>query len=122
MRRFLSLCALILVTVFSGQSKSIEPEKKFMDDMVLESDIIMVGEVMGVFPIPEYGQMYAHVRNVSQIKGFGDINLIYRTGISEDNPDCCVIGRRYLLFVHKHVNGFYVSVGGRQGVVPADEK
>lgn len=110
---------LIFLMFFSGQAESISPSKKYIGDMVLESDLIMVGKVVEVLPFEKQGQMYARVISISQIKGSGDANFIYKTGISELDPDCCVVGKTYLLFLRRQPDGYFVSVGGRQGVIPS---
>jgi hypothetical protein len=98
---------------------SVELDKKFVDDMVHESDIIIVGHVTGLHQSESSRDMYASIKAVYGIKGFRDVNLIYRTGIRELDPDCCEVGKTYLLFLRRQPNGFFVTVGGRQGSIEA---
>lgn len=112
----------LLLILFSGRSESISPNKKYIGDMVLESDVILVGKVIEVLPFERQGQMYARVISISPIKGAGDVNFIFKTGISELDPsNCCVVGKAYLLFLRRQSDGYFVSVGGKQGVIPADQ-
>jgi hypothetical protein len=43
-----------------------------------------------------------------------------RSGFVELNPDCCVEGARYLMFLEKIPNGAYMAVNGRHGVYRVD--
>lgn len=111
--------ALNVLMLISGQAESISPSKKYIGDRALESDLIMVGKVIDVLPFEKQGQMYARVIKISPMKGSGNASFIFRTGISELDPDCCVVGKAYLLFLRTLPDGYFVTVGGRQGVIPS---
>ncbi len=92
---------------------------KTMDQMVQESDVIMIGKVVELATFEER-QGLAVVESISTIKGSGEIKLIYKTGISELDPKCCELGRTYLFFLRRQPDGYFVTVGGRQGAIAAE--
>ena len=92
---------------------------KTMDQMVQESDVILIGRVVELSHF-EKTQSLAIVESISSIKGSGEIKLIYKTGISELDPNCCELGKRYLFFLRRQPDGYFVTVGGRQGAIAAE--
>ena len=93
---------------------------KTMDQMVSESDVILVGTVIELSSF-EGTQGLALIQNTAPIKGSGEIKLIYKTGISELDPDCCELGKKYLFFLRRQPDGYFVTVGGRQGAIAAEQ-
>ena len=118
---------LVFVMVLAGlsypvQALSVELSKKFIDQMVGESDLIMIGRVEALSNSDTSSDRLAKVRGIYGIKGLADVTLIYRTGISEFDPDCCEVGKAYLFFLRRQPNGLFVTVGGRQGAIEASSE
>ena len=111
--------ALGVFLVASGSVYANALTMKTMDQMVQESDVILIGKVVELANF-EGREVVAVVENISAIKGSGEIKLIYKTGISELDPYCCELGKRYLFFLRRQPDGYFVTVGGRQGAIAAE--
>lgn len=111
--RNLILIGLALPTAVSA----ISPSGKTVEITVQESDVILVGKVVNLSSF-EQNQAIARIEPITWIKGSGEVHFLYRTGIQELDPECCEIGRSYLLFLRRQPDGTFVPVGGKQGVVP----
>ena len=119
MKARLLTVVLGLVLTASGSVGANALTMKTMDQMVKESDVILIGKVVELSHF-ERTQGLAIVESISFIKGSGSIKLIYKTGISELDPDCCELGKRYLFFLRRQPDGHFVTVGGRQGAIAAE--
>ncbi len=117
--RLLAFVVIALGLAFPGAVGALVLNKKTMDQMVAESDLIMIGRVESLSVAPPYGDGIAQIRGVAAVKGLADVTLVYRTGMTELNPDCCEIGKSYLFFLRRQPGGEYFTVGGRQGAIEA---
>jgi len=50
------------------------------------------------------------------------LNVRMGSSVSEFDPDCCVVGASYLLFLKEETGGLYKVVNPPHGVVPIAEK
>lgn len=96
-------------------------KEKNVERKVSQSDVVIIGQVVAS-NLDTYSdgiqKKYASVRIVDSLKGkvSGNVNVLYRTGISEADPDCCVVGEVYLFFLRRIGNDMYLSSDGKFGV------
>lgn len=122
MNKLLLNVVVLVGLALPGAALPVELNKKFIDQMVAESDLIMIGKVEALSSSDTSADQLAQVRGIYGIKGLADVTLIYRTGIRELDPDCCEVGKTYLLFLRRQPNGLFVTVGGRQGAIEASSE
>jgi hypothetical protein len=90
----------------------------YLRDMVAQADYILVARVVGLYD-GEGPEKYARIEPITEIKGSGPTTILYKSGISEHDPDCCELGARYLFFLQRTPSGAIVTIGGREGAVKA---
>ena len=98
------------------QAASVAPLKMYAEDMAARADYILIAKVTRLYD----GQgpaKFADIEPVSLIKGTAPETVMYKTGISEFDPQCCEIGASYLFFLQRTPNGSVVVVGGRGGAI-----
>jgi len=122
MNRLLLIAWLLFGITLPSELLAVELSKKFIDQMIDESDLIMIGKVEALSASDTSADQLARLRGIYGIKGLADVTLIYRTGIRELDPDCCEVGKTYLFFLRRQPNGLFVTVGGRQGSIEASSE
>ena len=92
-----------------------------LEKNVHDSDIVILGTVREInLPYISDGMTskYAKVKVLDILKGQASetVGVLYKTGISERDPDCCVVGETYL-FLLTRINGeVFISVNGKFAV------
>lgn len=91
--------------------------KMSLDEMVRQSDLVVIGVATA------HDDKVANISVDTALKGRNpmEFELLTDVGIAEADPDCCVNGRRYLLFLRKTKDGYFMSVDGHFAVVWIDQ-
>jgi hypothetical protein len=87
--------------------------KMSLDEMVHQSDLVVIGVATA------HGDKVANISVETALKGRNpmEFELLTDIGIAEGDPNCCVNGQRYLMFLRKTKDGYFMSVDGHFGVV-----
>lgn len=115
----------LLAFVLTASLSAFEIPKKSLEERVRAADVVFVGKVRRIEQLREGeadGTSVAVVEVITFMKGdaSGDVRFVFHTGIAEEDSDCCVVGRTYVLMLRNVGQGLFASVNGRYGVFPAD--
>ena len=113
MRNFLAVVACVTCSVAVANSI----DRKSFEFNVKVADVVAIGFVYGHTDDKSLGVKYARVEVEKLLKGVAtkEILFISRSRLSELDPDCCEIGKRYLFLLEKLPNGSFRSVNGPYG-------
>jgi len=130
MRWRILLAGIALAGIAAGPATANITVELSFERKLAESEIVIVGTVTAA------AQGTATVRVLNALKGAPGQEVIVSTTsrIAEDNPNCCVMGSTYVMFLRRgrdpvlyhSVNAFYgmVEIGSAQGtrieVIPAN--
>ena len=92
-----------------------------LDEKVARSDVVIVGTVVATEPESSssgYAPKYAKIEVSEILKGMPGktLNVQYKGPIPEEDPSCCLVGKKYLFFLRKIDGSGYVSVNHRLGI------
>lgn len=101
-----------------------------LDDKIAQSQVVVIGRVLSTskieFPDKNLSSVeYANVETLSGMRGadVGEIiKVAFKFGVSELEPDCCLVGGGYLFFISRKEDGLYYSVNGPYGIYKIDQK
>lgn len=97
-------------------ASSVAPVKMYAEDMASRADYILVAKVTRIYD-GQGREKFADIQPLSLIKGSAPKTVMYTTGISEFDPECCEPGASYLFFLQRTPSGATVVVGGRGGAI-----
>jgi hypothetical protein len=111
-------CALLLPTLVEANSVIERP----LNERLAEAEVIVVAIAVSTARVGGVSSV-ATLSVESTLKGRPNATVsLYFGGVAEMDPNCCVVGRRYLLLLKKQRDGAYVSVNGPFGVYALDPK
>lgn len=110
------LLAVPWTLVASSARANAVPEMP-LEKRIGASDIVVLGTVIRLDDVETTG--IATVRVSRALKGAPPetIRFVYRSGIAELDPRCCVIGDTYLLMLRQGRDAVYESTNGPHGVI-----
>ena len=100
--------------------------KRSLEARVQAADLVAVGTVVRLDDHDDHDSSALGVATVNigvTLKGASarTIRLVYRGGISELDPVCCVVGKSYVMLLHLTKTGLYSSVDGPYGVLDTEQ-
>ena len=121
MRNIIILGA-ILGVLFPIQTYANQVPELSLSKKAQQSDAVIVGKIEAVKDVANtsIGTQYAIVRVRGVLKGaVGEKIKVWIKGpIAEMNPDCCIVGNDYVLFLESTVDKNFSPTDGGYGVVP----
>jgi hypothetical protein len=90
-----------------------------LSEQVREADVVVIARATSNTREPR-GREWADLAVEVALKGrpAKSFVLLLYTGISEETPNCCKVGERYLLLLKRTRDGKYVSVNGAFATIP----
>ena len=118
-RIILISCILLIVPVTALTN---ELREFTFSQKVKQADAIVVGRVLqlnDVDPPNTYGRQYATIKVRGVIKGKVEttIKLWTKKQVAESNPNCCVVGDDYVIYLERLSDGSYNALDGHFGVI-----
>jgi len=122
MRSITHRILLVAALLSSATATSYDLPKRSLDDQVHSADVVSIGVVVSLSKHDSRDPAAYGIAKVNIIKALkGDpgaaIDVVYRNGISEQDLDCCAVGKTYFLVLRRTHSGLYESVNGRYGVL-----
>ena len=121
-----SLIAFMLAVIPLGSGAN-QLRAMTLEEKVAKSDVVVVGTVVATAPDSSnsgYSPEYAKIEVSEILKGMPGktLNVQYKGPIPEENPSCCLVGKKYLFFLRKIDGSSYVSVNHRLGIYNLSDK
>jgi len=115
--------ALLVVVLMSGSLYAYAPRQLTLEQKVAASTIVIIGTVESdnlASDTDNSGRRIASIDVETWLKGKGPIKvkLAHGTDMPEFEPNCCVAGGRYLLFLLEVGDGTYKTAAGMGGAEP----
>ncbi len=115
----LLVLASLVVVLIGSTASAVHVSERSLQSRLQRSDLVVVGVVQEVRTVSGYGvtARLAFARPVAAVKGTAPKTVAFyiSSDIAEDQIDCCIVGRRYLLFLEK-AGAHYEVVNSRFGV------
>lgn len=119
-----SILAILTASLVSPSiSPANEVREMSLSEKVEASDQVVIARTSQIAAHCVRKSSCATLEVLSQLKGEGGnpVTLLFNGDIAEANPQCCIVGDVYLMFLKKVDGGYYRSTNGPYGVYPTQE-